>query len=191
MTPPVPDVQAEYRRRCGLDSDIREFLPLLHGYARVYPGCRILEVGVRDGHSTVAFLAAAELNGGHVWSVDIDDVLARPGGAGPWAEHPAWTFTRGDSTHPSVVQKQPFAVDVVFLDGDHGKQKVLDELAAYMPRVAPGGVALLHDTRIRWPGEPEGTWPVSRALDEYCGAAGLAWAEMPGNYGLGVIVREW
>ena len=82
-------------------------------------------------------------------------------------------------------------VDVLFLDGDHGKQKVLDELAAYWPRVQPGGVALLHDTRIRWPGEPEGTWPVTRALDEWCEAKGLHWAELPGSYGLGVIVREW
>ena len=187
MTAPLPDLAEEYHRRCRADSDIREYLPLLHGYARLYPGVRVLEVGVRSGNSTVAFLAAAQAMGGHVWSVDIDsDCFNRP-----WHGHPAWTFTCGDSTHPAVTGKQPHQVDVLFLDGDHGKQKVLDELAAYFPRVQPGGVALLHDTRIRWPGEPPGTWPVTRALDEFCEQQGLRWAELPGAYGLGVIVREW
>ena len=191
MTVPLPDLAEEYQRRCLADSDIREYLPLLHGYARLYPGVRVLEVGVRSGNSTVAFLLAAQASGGHVWSVDIEDVRDRPEGIGPWQDHPAWTFTRGDSTHPAVTRKQPHQIDVLFLDGDHGRQKVLDELAAYFPRVQPGGVALLHDTRIRWPGEPAGTWPVTRALDEFCEQQGLRWAELPGAYGLGVIVREW
>jgi predicted O-methyltransferase YrrM len=186
-----PDLLAEYGRRCAADSDIREFLPLLHGYARLYPRPRVLEVGVRSGNSTVAFLAAAQITGGHVWSVDIDDVTGRRLAMERWRDHPAWTFTRGDSTHPAVAGKQPPVIDVLFLDGDHGRQKVLDELAAYFPRLIPGGVALLHDTRIRWPGEPEGTWPVSRALDEFCGARGLRWAELPGGYGMGVVISEW
>ena len=73
-----------------------------------------------------------------------------------------------------MTGKQPDRIDVLFLDGDHGKQRVLDELAAYFPRLSRGGVALLHDTRLWWPGEPDGTWPVSRALDEWCEAEGPA-----------------
>ena len=187
----LPDLLAAYHRRCAADSDIREYLPVLHGYARLYPCVRVIEVGVRSGNSTVAFLAAAQANGGHVWSVDIDDVRDRPGGIGQWRDHPAWTFLQGDSTDAGVLAQLPERADVVFLDGDHGRQKVLDELAAYMPRLSPGGVALLHDTRIRWSGEPDGTWPVTRALDEWCGAAGLHWQELPGAYGLGVVVTEW
>jgi predicted O-methyltransferase YrrM len=181
------DMLGEYHRRCRAASDIREYLPLLHGYARLYNGVRILEVGVRSGNSTVAFLSAAQIMGGHVWSVDIDSDCRDL----PWAGHPGWTFTCGDSTSAEVAGKQPMQIDVLFLDGDHGKQTVLDELALYMPRVTRGGVALFHDTRIRWPGEPDGTWPVSRALDEWCEANKTHWAEIPGAYGLGVIVREW
>ena len=107
MTAPLPDLAEEYQRRCRADSDIREYLPLLHGYARLYPAVRVLEVGVRSGNSTVAFLLAAQAMGGHVWSVDIDDVRDRPEGIGPWRDHPAWTFTQGDSTHPAVTSKQP------------------------------------------------------------------------------------
>jgi len=59
VTVPLPDLAEEYQRRCLADSDIREYLPLLHGYARLYPGVRVLEVGVRSGNSTVAFLLAA------------------------------------------------------------------------------------------------------------------------------------
>ena len=187
----LPDLLAAYHRRCAADSDIREYLPVLHGYARLYPCVRVIEVGVRSGNSTVAFLAAAQATGGHVWSVDIEDMRGRAGGIGPWRDHPAWTFTRGDSTDPAVAAKQPYAIDVLFLDGDHGRQKVLDELAAYFPRLSPGGVVLAHDTRIRWDGEPSGTWPVSRALDEWCAGHGLHWAELPGHYGLGVMVTEW
>ena len=83
-----PDLMAEYRRRCDTDSDIREYLPLLHGYARLYPGVKVLEVGVRSGNSTVAFLAAALFAGGHVWSVDIEDVRDRAQGDQPVAGSP-------------------------------------------------------------------------------------------------------
>lgn len=186
MTGPL---MAEHHRRCLLDTDIRDFLPLLHGYARLYANGQIVEVGTRDGHSTVAFLAAAVRDGGHVWSVDIDDVTVREGGIGRWADHPAWTFIQGDSLE--VLDALPDVIDLLFLDGDHGYKRVLGELRAYMPRLRAGGTALLHDTRLEWAGEPQGTWPVSRALDDYCAETGLTWTELPGLCGLGVITRDW
>src|SRR5690348_17788993 len=46
-----------------------------------------------------------------------------------------------------------FRSDVFFLDTSHEYDHTLAELRAYMPRVAPGGVALFHDTNIiGWPG---------------------------------------
>ena len=171
MTETCPDLAEEFSRRCSAWSDIVEYLPLLHGYARVYQGCRILEVGVRSGNSTVALLYAAQITGGHLWSVDIDDVLARGDGMGPWADHPAWTFTRGHSTGTGTLAKQPVAVDLFFLDSDHGYDITRAEIRAYMPRLAPGGTALFHDTRLPCGDAeaPGGRYPVTAALDEYCG----------------------
>lgn len=179
----------EYDRRCRADSDIREYLPLLHGYARLYPQVRVQEIGVRTGNSTVALLAAAEINGGHVWSVDVADVTGLPVGMGPWQDHPAWTFTLGNSTDPAVIAAQPGRVDVLFLNAGHLYAQTLAELRAYMPRLVPGGTALFHDTRLPW-GEG-GSWAVSEALDAYCAEAGLTWRDLPGHYGLGVISLGW
>ena len=189
MTPATMDLYGEYRRRCATASDITDFLPLLHGYACLYRRGNILEIGTRDGHSTMAFLAAADITGGHVWSVDIADVIHRSDGMHPWKDHPRWTFTQADSLDASITD--PGVIDLLFLDGDHGYKRVLDELRRYVPRMRNGGTVLAHDTRLEWDGEPQGTWPVSRALDDYCAEAGLAWRELPGLCGLGVITLDW
>ena len=180
-----------YETACATPSDIHLHLPRMVALVETLDAKHVIELGTRTGVSTIAWLHALNQTDGRLWSVDIDDVRDRPGGIGQWRDHPAWTFLPGDSTDAGVLAQLPERADVVFLDGDHGRQKVLDELAAYMPRLSPGGVALLHDTRIRWSGEPDGTWPVTRALDEWCGAAGLHWQELPGAYGLGVVVTEW
>lgn len=186
----LPDLAGEYRSRCAAWSDIREYLPLLHGYARMYSGARIIEAGVRDGNSTIALLHAAEITGGHLWSVDCDPVLERPGGMGPWAGHPAWTFTQGRAADPGTLEEQPAQADVFFLDASHRYDDTLAELRAYMPRLVPGGTALFHDTRYGHRAA-SGTWPVTAALDVYCAEAGLSWTDLPGQYGMGVIIRDW
>ena len=181
-----------YADRLARPSDIREYLPLLHGTVAGIPGCRVLELGTRKGNSTLAFLAAAETVGGHVWSVDIDPCDRDPAGMGPWAGCPLWTFTRGDDLNPGVAANQPSEVDVLFIDTSHLLVPTRAELALYVPRVAPGGVVLCHDTRVfMWQAlegpDPAQTPPVQQALDEYCAAHGLEWTDTEGDYGLGVI----
>lgn len=181
-----PSVLGGYLRRCEMPSDIAEYLPLLYGYTRLYEGARVLEVGTRDGNSTLAFLAAAQVTGGHVWSVDSDETVpARPDGMGPYAGSPLWTFTCGDSTDPEVLASQPAQVDILFNDAGHMYGKTLEELRAYMPRLAPGGTALFHDTRLGWD-----DCGVKRALNVYCAQNGLAWRDLPGRWGMGVITLE-
>jgi len=85
-----------YKDRLKRDSDIREYLPFLYEQARSRPGCRVLELGTRMGNSTLAFLAGAAPSGGHVWSVDVDNVAIHPDGMLPWRGVPQWTFTRGN-----------------------------------------------------------------------------------------------
>jgi predicted O-methyltransferase YrrM len=180
-----------YADRLDHDSDIREYLPFLHETAAGYPQVRVLELGTRKGNSTLAFLAGAAETRGHVWSVDIDPCDQDPGGMGPWAGCPLWTFTRGDDLHPSVLAAQPPQVDVLFVDTSHLYDETLQEFRAYVPRVAPGGVVLCHDTNLLLReaagAEYTKTPPVAGALNDYCGETGRTWENLPGEYGMGVI----
>ena len=187
-----------YLDRLSRWSDIQEYMPFLYETARSYGEVRVLELGTRAGNSTLAFLAAAEAAGGHVTSVDTGRVTDDPRGMLPWRNVPGWTFIRGNDMDPGVHAELPAQADVLFVDTSHEYKHTLDELRAYMPRVAPGGVALFHDTNLYmnkagtevsalapWHGET--TPPVTQALDEYCKETGLSWENKPGTYGLGVI----
>lgn len=179
-----------YMDRVSRHSDIQEYLPVLYGWATLYEKPRILELGARRGNSTLAFLAGAQKSGGHVWSVDIDDVLQYRDGMKPWQHTPEWTFIQGDDLAPETQAKLPAEVDILFVDSCHEYEHVRAELFDYMPRLAADGIALFHDTRLMdWPGykPPNGIPPVKQALDEYCEKTGLEWQDLPGKYGLGVI----
>ena len=140
-------------------SDIQEYMPFLHDTAKSYDKVRVLELGTRAGNSTMAFLAAAEAAGGHVWSGDVTDVRNYPE-ISPLTRVPFWTFVHGSDLDPAVQAQFPAEVDVFFLDTSHEYEHTLAELRAYMPRVAPGGVALFHDTNLcGWAdGLPAGLW---------------------------------
>ncbi len=186
----VTTVRDAYLDRLSRWSDIQEYLPLLHEQARSRPGVRVLELGARRGNSTLAFLAGAAESGGHVWSCDIEDVRRYPDGIGPFGRSPQWTFTCGDDLDPAVQARLPAKVDVLFVDTSHEYAATVAECRAYVPRVAPDGVALFHDTNLAgWPGyEWDGDVPpVRHALNDYCAEAGLSWEELPGRYGLGII----
>jgi cephalosporin hydroxylase len=177
-----------YLDRLNRWSDIQEYLPFLFDQACTHP--RILELGSRKGNSTLAFLAAAELSGGHVWSGDIADVRLDPRGMARWRNARRWTFIQGDDMDPDVQARFPDEVDLFFLDTSHEYSHTLAELRAYMPRVARNGIALFHDTHLMsWPGYD---WtgeksPVWTALDDYCAETGRTWEDLPGEYGLGII----
>ena len=187
----VVTLHSAYLDRLARNSDIREYLPFLYEQARSRPGARMLELGSRKGNSTLAFLAGAKEAGGRVWSCDVTNVARDPEGMLPWARHPLWTFVHGDDMDPAVQAALPPEVDVLFIDTSHEYEHTLAELRAFMPRVAPGGIALFHDTNLYdWPGYP---WtgdvpPVQQALNEWCDQAGRSWENLPGHYGLGVIL---
>lgn len=170
-----------YVDRCQRDSDIRDHMPRLHREAS-RGDATIIELGVRTGNSTAAFLAAVEEHGGSVWSVDIDYPRV------PWTAHPQWLFILGDDL--LVVDDLPAEADVVFIDTSHHYSQTLAELAAYVPKVKPGGVVLLHDTELADPvGAPAGDprFPVRVAVEQYCEAHGLTPQFVSGCNGLGVI----
>jgi predicted O-methyltransferase YrrM len=124
---------------------------------------------------------------GHLWSFDIES----PTVPGLMAGSEYWTFSQYDALGQDALGVAPDELDVLFIDVDpHGFEQTLTILTLWVPRVAPGGVVLLHDTE--WPeghtGTPgSATSAVGRALDVYCGMKTLEWRNIGGNNGLGVL----
>jgi cephalosporin hydroxylase len=161
--------------------DMYEFSPFLRYRARG----QVLEIGVRGGVSTSAFLLGLEENGGHLYSIDIKPQC------GQLFDHPQWTFVAGDSTDPAIAGLVPGELDILFVDGDHSYQGVRSDLERFAPRVKRGGLILVHDivpaapetvTDPCFPGEPA-RW----AYHEFVIACGRPHFELPGQFGLGVI----
>ena len=144
---------------------------------------RVIELGVRSGVSTAAWLYALE-GRGHLWSVDIN-LPGRPVGG-----FPNWTFLLGSDLDPDVLTRLPSEpVDLVFIDTSHEYGHTLDELTEYVPRVRSGGRVLCHDTELEHPEDvvPEPAFPVKSALERFCAERSLAWENFEHSYGLGVI----
>ncbi len=136
----------EYHQRLLPWSDVQYCLPRMHDTAAAYPGVAILELGVRQGYSTSAFLAAAEKAQGHLWSIDVND----PEVPAHWLDSALWTFIKGDDV---VVPFWVPAIDVLFVDTIHTYAHTLAELNRFVPMVKPGGTVLLHDTVYSMEGE--------------------------------------
>lgn len=185
----IDDLQWLYQAAVhGPWTDLRGHLPQLRHEAASRKDAVVIEAGVRRGMSTRAFLAG----GAEVWSVDVAPADV------PTAirDHPRWRFLQADDLSSQAQAWLPEACDVLFLDAhddgwtvDQLRAHVLAELRAYMPRVRPGGIALLHDTQWQPPstdlGEPVGG--VALALDDYSAETGLAWENRGGFYGLGIM----
>lgn len=133
----------------------------------------VLEIGVHCGISTTALLAGLEEHGGHLYSVDV-----HPSCRYVWYGHPQWTFFcpwGGDHVTPVIP------LDVLFIDGDHTYEFVLNDLLTWGPKVKDGGLILCHDSNTQ-------TYAgVRRAIDEFCAKYNLKHYMRPESYGLEVI----
>ena len=177
---------SDFAQRCAAPSDIRDHLPRLYAEACRYPNVRVLELGVRSGNSTSAFLAAAEEVDGTVHSVD----LVFPNVPADYITSPRWFVSTGDdlALEPTLPD-----CDVLFVDTSHHLDHTLAELRAFWPHVAPGGVVLLHDTELEHPEQvpaDDPPFPVRVAVETFCAEVGATPEFVPGCHGLGVIHKE-
>lgn len=129
---PVPrDVLAN-----DVHHDIDMHVPWLQSVAKG----NILEIGVRTGISTSAFLVGLELNGGHLYSVDIEEQC------GKVVESQDWTFIHDSSRNVEAIKSQiPPTLNVLFVDGDHTYEGTKADLESYSPLVVSGGLVICHD----------------------------------------------
>jgi SAM-dependent methyltransferase len=172
----------EYQERAGQWSDVQYCMPRMLETALRYPEVTVLELGVRSGNSTSAFLAAAEKNGGHVWSADTEP----PGVPASWAGSGLWTFIQGDDL---TLDLPVTAFDVVFVDTSHHYAQTLTELRRFVPVVKPGGTVLLHDTLLAHVDGENLPFPVTLAVATFCSETGRGWTEYGGPTGFAEITR--
>lgn len=165
----VSQLAAEYRVRAAQEHDIREQMPVLYAWAR--HATKVIELGVRSGNSTSAFLAGLE-GRGELWSVDVMVPIV----PGYWLGLDFWHLMVADDVSAEALDFCPDGVDVLFIDTSHYYQHTLTELKLYVPKVRRGGIVLMHDTGPGWP-------DVATALNDY----GAPWYDHPGWPGLGVI----
>jgi len=181
-----PRVIARYSAACA-SGDMKDFAPWLREHAHG----NVMEIGVRDGASTSAFLLGVEDNGGHVYSIDVADCSHLFRG------HSQWTFIHSNSTNRNFVFTQiPYEIDVLLIDGDHSRAGVMADLE-YARLIRPGGMILFHDIAPEkvTAGCGDSSWPgddVKSVYEATCrGMAAQGWTheEIPGRYGLGVLRR--
>ncbi len=135
----------------GAVGDIRHRLWSLYWLARMThtPGNVIVELGVRNGDSTRAFLAACEDGGGELHSWDVEDVAeavrVRTSELGlPWS-HDRWHFTHDHSVAGGISWGKPGGVDLIFVDTDHTYHVTQAEISIWHKHLRVGGCMVFHD----------------------------------------------
>jgi len=141
----------------------------------------VVELGVRNGESTTAFLAAVNDSGGHLFSVDILEcqrVRKRLTG------EPNWTFVQRDDM--DVVKEWNQPIDHLFIDTDHAFDHTLAELREWGKWVKFFGLISLHDIHTRTYRD------VPKAIRQYLSEnPAFKYTEYSGSYGLGLIQKRF
>jgi hypothetical protein len=134
-------------------SDIHDHLGLIFAETVRADPRLIVELGTRGAVSTLALLAAAEVAGAAVLSVDIEDCS---GADIPPRFRGRWHFRLGDDVAFAGAPFEqvcaelglPTQADVIFVDTSHTYEHTRDEIDRWLPRLAPGGAMMFHDTNL-------------------------------------------
>jgi len=187
MTATPQQIYDIYRK--DQNQDMYDYSPFLRKNARG----TILEIGVRGGVSTAAFLLGLEENGGHLFSVDINAEC------GQLYDHPQWTFIHANSLTDKdrigmEVNRRP---DILFIDGDHRKASFLSDLNNYAPMVRKGGLILVHDiialpevTQELVDNEWWANDDVRQVYEAYAADHALTRIDLPGRCGMGILIAR-
>jgi predicted O-methyltransferase YrrM len=154
MSAPHPVLVEALGRYRGDSSDIHDHLGTLFMEAVAARPRLIVELGTRGGVSTRALLAGAAVTGAQMLSVDINDCS---GADLPEKLRQRWKFIRSDDVS---FAGEPFAAfcqerglppqaEVIFIDTSHEFEHTRAELQAWIPRLAPSGLMMFHDTNMQ------------------------------------------
>lgn len=194
--PKHPWLEQRFYELCDEPSDINEHLHYFVDTVNTLNATKVIELGVRYGVSTIAWLYALEERG-HLWACDCSFPVPAPGSTinnldpqGPLGVREHWNFILGDFHTAGVLDLLPKEVDIIFIDGNHTYEGTKLELNLYYPYVKSGGRILLHDTAIETTGNattPQPPFPVKTAIEQFCFDRMLMWDNQTNCSGLGTI----
>ncbi len=154
--PSIPDNWELYRKDVAVDhrclskdqllkipthtlSDIGLHLPLLYVWLIGIQATRVLEIGVREGHSTSALIEAMKITGGRLTSVDIIPPSGLKGAS-------CFEFIQGTSDEVfarMIAEKRQF--DVILIDGWHSYNQTKRDFENALHILNPDGYIFIHD----------------------------------------------
>lgn len=158
---------------------------------------RILELGVRNGNTTLPFLCAAQELGGMVHSVDLDATTFQC----PSDLRVYWQFFQSDAIAWLEGRvKEGAQYDLIYIDDWHSYPHVRRELELIEPMITPSTVILLHDLMYsgahpNYRSDPECKDPQWEAGGPYRAVAELdpavwEWSTVPVNHGLTLLRKK-
>ena len=161
-------------------------LPIIYFWARGARADIMVELGAYWGYSTLALQKAARLNGGHLWTIEIDPTRAGVRGFDRAPDVAHGTLLLGDSGELGRAWDRG-PIDLLYIDGDHSPAGVVRDWEAWSPHVAEHGVVFFHDTLLPARSPNGGPGILLEIL-----AASEAWAvvNMPVERGLGIVMRR-
>lgn len=143
-------ISASLNRLHDPDDDIGEHLPLLSMLITEFNLKEIVELGTRNGNSSLTLLAAAKASGGRVLSMDIQPCELAQSRVASAGLSDVWTFRQIDDL--SVPDAEiPAPIDLLFIDTLHTYSQLTAELKKYTPRLRNGSWIAIHDY-VSFPG---------------------------------------
>lgn len=106
---------------------------------------RCVEIGVREGVTTMALLHAMRETGGQLISLECDpDAAAMATRFVEQAERQAWWRLVVERSERFAADC-PTPIDLLWIDGDHSEEQVRMDVAGYAPKVRVNGFIAFHD----------------------------------------------
>ncbi len=121
------------------DGDSDRHLLTLFSIALCSRGKCFVELGVRNGDTTLPLLEAAKLCGGKLYSVDINDTIFEPNDS----LKQNWSFVKSDSIE--FLKNFDKNIDLIYIDDWHSYEHVKKQLEILDQKISPSTVVLLHD----------------------------------------------
>lgn len=191
----MDDLKQRYEAAVTPWSDIQDHLPYFVDLATTMNATSVLELGVRAGTSTAAWLYAMDQTDGRVVSVDISKDVD--------FDTPRWEFILGnDLDAPTAKAVEAFApFDIIFVDTCHEYEHTKSEIRTYWPMLRNGGAILFHDTDVpvfdhHTTSEPD--YPVRTAVNDWVTAIQNHSATITptvrvrhSSFGLTTVITTW
>ena len=101
----------------------------------------IIELGVRNGDSSLPLVLSAQINDGHLFSIDInDDELILDDELKKYR-----TFVKQDAIEFLTNWDDSKTIDLIYIDDWHSYDHVKKELEILDTKISPSTIILLHD----------------------------------------------